>query len=213
MPEHRVVFVGSTGPPEIPLTESPWTGAQIVAALRRVHAESVSYWQVLYSDAAFFHRIAPDIWAPADQVRHLTKSVRAIAVGFETPRLLLALRFGVALRPSREYHASKKAYEDRLQRGVRANKFAPRALEQHEQTGPGRGRIMQQHAEAVSRLCRALERYPEWSLDRLRARHPALGIITMRELAMFALIHNVHHTQVAERRRRNPDHQRQGGEE
>lgn len=198
-PARKVEFARARGVPEV--RDSPWTGAQVVAGLRRVHQESVAYWTASYRDDEFFRRPEPEVWAPVDQVRHLTKSCRAIAKGFETPRLLLALRFGVALRPSRTYIAFVHVYEERLRRGVRRNPFAPRALEPHEQTAEGRALVMQQHAESVERLCRAVERYPEWSLDRLRARHPALGMITMRELAMFALLHNVHHVHVAERRR------------
>ena len=203
MAQPQVVFVGMQGPPDV--TDSPWTGADIVAGLRRVHAESDMYWRVVYpDDAAFFRRIAPEVWAPVDQVRHLTKSCRAIAKGFEMPRAFLAVRFGVPLRKSRDYRTLLEVYEQRLSRGVRQNPFAPRVLEPHEQTPEGRTRVMREHTETIDRLCRALERYPEWSLDRLRARHPALGMITMRELAMFALLHNVHHVQVAEQRRVNP---------
>jgi hypothetical protein len=198
--DQKVVFVGITELPSV--TGSPWSGAEVVADLRRVHTESVMYWLAHFRADGFFHRIAPDVWAPVDQVRHLTKSLRAIAKGFEMPRLLLALRFGIAMRRSRDYHTFRQIYEHRLRRGVRNNPFAPRVLEAHEQTEQGRELVMTQHAEAVDRLCRALGRYPEWSLDRLRARHPALGMITMRELAMFALLHNVHHVHVAERRRR-----------
>ena len=203
MAQQQVVFVEVKGPPEV--TDSPWAGADIVAGLRRVHAEGEMYWRLAFpADAAFFRRIAPEVWAPVDQVRHLTKSCRAIAKGFEMPRALLAVRFGVPLRRSRDYRALLDVYHQRLRRGVRQNPFAPRALEPHEQTAEGRARVMREHTEAIDRLCRALERYPEWSLDRLRARHPALGMITMRELAMFALLHNVHHVQVAEQRRVNP---------
>ena len=187
------------------VTDSPWTGGDIVAGLRRVHAESDVYWGAVYpDDAAFFRRIAPEVWAPVDQVRHLTKSCRAIARGFEMPRALLALRFGVPLRRSRDYRTMLDGYRQRLRRGVRQNPFAPRVLEPHEQTPEGRTRVMREHTETIDRLCRALERYPEWSLDRLRARHPALGMITMLEMAMFALLHNAHHVQVAEQRRVNP---------
>lgn len=197
--DQKVVFVGVTGLPEV--NDSPWRAGEIVQALRRVHGESVMYWLAVYRDDAFFHRTAPDIWAAVDHVRHLTKSLRAIARGFEMPRLLLALRFGVAYRRSRDYLGLRRFYEERVRRPIRNNPFAPRALEPHERTPEGRERVMHQHDEAVQRLCRALEKYPEWSLDRLRARHPALGMITMRELALFALMHNVHHVHVAERRR------------
>jgi hypothetical protein len=184
--------------------DAPWSGPEIVAGLRRVHDESVRYWDSVYSDDAFFFRIAPEVWSPADQVRHLTKSCRAIAKGFEIPRPMLALRFGLPLRRSRRYDKLLAGYDERLRRGVRQNPFAPRQLEPHEQTTEGRTKVMREHAESIDRLCRAIASYPEWSLDRLRARHPALGMITMRELAMFALLHNVHHVQVAEHRRANP---------
>ena len=198
----QVAFVAVQGPPEV--KDAPWTGAEIVAELRRVHMESVAYWRASYPDTAFFHRIAPEVWAPVDQVRHLTKSCRAIAKGFETPRALLAVRFGLPLRRSRQYGNVLDGYQQRLRRGVRQNPFAPRQLEPHEQNAEGRERVMREHAESIDRLCRAIEGYPEWSLDRFRARHPALGMITMRELAMFALLHNVHHVHVAEQRRVDP---------
>ena len=198
----QVVFVAVKGPPEV--KDAPWTGAEIVAELRRVHMESDAYWRASYDDTAFFQRIAPEVWAPVDQVRHLTKSCRAIAKGFELPRAVLAVRFGLPLRRSREYGSVLSGYEERLRRGVRQNPFAPRQLEPHEQNAEGRERVMREHAESIDRLCRAIEAYPEWSLDRFRARHPALGMITMRELAMFAVLHNVHHVHVAEERRRNP---------
>jgi hypothetical protein len=203
MAQEQAVFAPAHRPPEV--TDAPWTGAEIVAGLRRVHTESDVYWRAAYpDDIAFFRRIAPAVWAPVDQVRHLTKSCRAIAKGFEIPRPLLALRYGLPMRRSRDYRTFLASYEERLRRGVRQNPFAPRVLEAHEQTPEVRERIMREHAESIDRVCRAIAAYPEWSLDRLRARHPALGMITMRELAMFALLHNVHHVQVAEERRVNP---------
>ena len=203
MPQQQVAFVPLKGPPEV--IDAPWTRAEILAGIRRVHTESDAYWRAAYpDDAAFFRRIAPEIWAPVDQVRHLTKSCRAIAKGFEIPRPLLAVRFGLPLRRSRDYRTFLAAYEDRLRRGVRQNPFAPRVLEPHEQTPDGRERVMREHAESIDRLCRAIEGYADWSLDRFRARHPAMGMVTMRELAMFALLHNVHHARVAEERRLNP---------
>jgi len=203
MPQQQHVSAAVQPTPKV--TDAPWKGADIVAGLRRVHAESEIYWPTAFpDDSAFFHRIAPEVWAPVDQVRHLTKSCRAIAKGFEIPRGLLAVRYGIPLRRSRDYATFLALYEERLRRGVRQNPFAPRILDAHEQTPDGRARVMREHAESIVRLCDAIERYPEWSLDRLRAKHPALGMITMRELAMFALLHNVHHVQVAEDRRVNP---------
>jgi hypothetical protein len=179
---------------------SPRSGSELVAELRRVHVESVAYWSG-YERERFFTRAAADVWAPVDQVRHLTKSMRAICVGFEMPRLLLLLRFGFTRRPSREYHAFRADYEGVLARGARAGRFSASALPVAEHTEDTRVRTMQYHAAAVERLCIALEGWSERWLDHLIIPHPILGRLTAREMAMFALLHNVHHARVAERRR------------
>ena len=179
---------------------SPRSGGEIVAELRRVHTESVAYWSG-YSTPEFFARSSPEVWAPADQVRHLTKSMRAINVGFELPRLLLLLRFGIARRASRSYGQFRADYAEALRRGASAGPFAPRALDAEQCTETGRRRVMAEHAAEMERFCRALATWSEASLDRLRLPHPLLGTLTAREMAMFALVHNVHHVQVAERRR------------
>ena len=175
-------------------------GSEIVSELRRVHAESVEYWHG-YSTAEFFQRPSADVWAPVDQVRHLTKSMRAMRRGFEMPKVLLFLRFGIALRPSRELAEIRDAYGAKL-RPFPRNPFAARELDVADRTEAGRTREMQAHATTVDELCRAVARWSEASLDRFVLPHPLLGRITAREMATFAVIHNVHHVRVAEQRRR-----------
>lgn len=188
------------GLPDVPT--DPASADEMVRELRRVHSESVAYW-ARYDVTAFFLRPRADIWSPADQVRHLTKSVRAVATGFAAPRQLLAIRFGIALRPSRTYSALRADYLGALARGGIANsRFTPRALEPAQQGEEQRGEIMAAHAAAVENLCRALARWSERALDRLRLPHPLLGKLTAREMALFTLYHNTHHVRVAEKRRR-----------
>lgn len=62
-------------------------------------------------------------------------------------------------------------------------------------------RLMAAHAEAVDRFAAAIGDWPERALDRYRLPHPLLGKLTVREMAQFTLLHNVHHVAVAERRR------------
>jgi hypothetical protein len=174
-------------------------GSEIVGELRRVHAESVEYWRG-FSTAEFFERPAADVWAPADQVRHLTKSMRAMRRGFDMPKVLLFFRFGVALRASRTLEELRDAYGAKL-RPFPRNPFAARELDVADRNDAGRLREMQAHATTVDELCRAIARWSEWSLDRFVLPHPLLGRITAREMGTFAVIHNVHHVRVAEQRR------------
>ena len=174
-------------------------GPEIVSELRRVHAESVEYWSG-YSTTEFFQRPAAEVWAPVDQVRHLTKSMRAMRRGFDMPKVLLFFRFGIALRPSRPLEELRNAYGAKL-RPFPRNPFAARELDTADRNDAGRSREMQAHATAVDELCRAIGGWSESSLDRFVLPHPLLGRITAREMATFALIHNVHHVRVAEQRR------------
>ena len=60
--------------PAVPTLETaPTAPGALAAEARRIHAESVRYWSAYPLDA-FFRRPGPDVWAPADQVRHLSKS-------------------------------------------------------------------------------------------------------------------------------------------
>jgi hypothetical protein len=92
-------------------------------------------------------------------------------------------------------------YNAALAGGGKAGRFTPPAVEATEQTGAGRARIMAHHAAAIDAFARALERWSDRALDRYRLPHPLLGKLTVREMAYFTLLHNVHHVGVAERRR------------
>ncbi len=199
-----VSSVGSP-PDRVPLPEIEGeltSGAAIVAGLTRLHADSAQYW-ASYTTPDFFRRPSPEVWAPADQVRHLTKAVRAATVGFRLPAILLRLRFGRARFPSRSFPTLRGDYDAALERGGKSTpRFVPRPLEAHEVSDENRARLLANHAMAIETCCAAFGRWSEDALDRYRLPHPLLGLLTLREMGYFILYHNLHHVQVAERRRR-----------
>ena len=174
----------------------------LAAEARRIHAESVVYWDAYAADA-FWRRPTRDVWAPVDQVRHLTKSIRAVNQGLALPRPLLALFFGLARGGTRSFPALRERYAEVLANGGSAGGYAPRALSPADATEEKRASIMAEHAAVVARFAAAIERWPERALDRYQLPHPLLGKLTVREMAQFTLLHNVHHVAVAERRRRS----------
>jgi hypothetical protein len=189
------------GPTLPDITDSPATRDALVAALDRVHRESIDYWQA-YTTADFFAPMGA-AWSPADHVRHLTKSMRAVTTGLRWPRLALRVAFGRPRRPSRSYSALRADYRAALARGGQAGKYAPSPLSAAGDSAPdARARIMASHAAAVGALGQAADRWSEAALDRYHLPHPFLGPLTIREMLAFMLYHNVHHVHVAERRRR-----------
>ena len=193
---------GLTAFPPVPaFTGTAAAAPDLAAEARRIHAESVEYWDA-YSAEAFWRRPAPEIWAPVDQVRHLTKSIRAVNQGLALPRPLLALFFGLGRGVTRSFPALRERYTEVLANGGSAGGYAPRALGPGEATPERRAGIMAEHAKVVGRFAEAIGRWPERALDRYQLPHPLLGKLTVREMAQFTLLHNVHHVAVAERRRR-----------
>src|SRR4051794_20067194 len=78
---------------DIPVTVTPpHTLDAIVRELGQVHGQSAAYGAA-FPTAAFLAPLGA-AWSPADNVRHLTKSIRAVARGLAMPRALLWVAFG-----------------------------------------------------------------------------------------------------------------------
>jgi hypothetical protein len=179
----------------------PSTGADLCGELRRVHAESVRYWET-FPTSSFGAPLAPGAWSAAQQVRHLTKSMWPVTLGLYSPRPALRALFGRATTPSRSFVELRERYTSVLGRGAKAPViFVPRSRGTADSTDAARRSIMARHALAVDALCAAIARWPEDTLDVYRVPHPLLGRLTIREMLRFILYHNVHHVHVAERRR------------
>jgi hypothetical protein len=178
------------GPGPAPVT-APFGGAEIVRELGAVRQWGAAYWGSL-APADFFAPMA-GAWSPADHVRHLVKSNRPVARALGLPRLLLLLRFGPALRASRSYSSLRASYQEALRGGVRAGSYAPSPLAAEEHTEAERLATLARWSDGLSALEAATRRWGERGLSRLRLPHPALGLLTVREMLCFTLYHNTHH--------------------
>ena len=78
--------------------EAPQNREEIVRAMERLQGESTTYWNA-FSTEEFFRPIG-QAWSPAENVRHLNKSNRAVAQALRLPGLILGLSFGRAPRSS-----------------------------------------------------------------------------------------------------------------
>lgn len=177
-----------------PTVVPPVTGAEIATALERLHQDSAAFYAT-FATASF---VAPQgaAWSPADHVRHLTKSMRALNRGLRLPRLVLRLRFGRAKGPSRSYEAVMQAYRKRLETfDGRNNPFAP-ATAMSADTEAWRAEVMRFHEAAVQELVRHTRGLTESALDKYQVPHPLLGMLTLREMLFFMVYHNLHHVRL-----------------
>jgi|SRR6185369_10607925 len=176
----------------------PQTKPEILQTLRALHERSTRYWSA-FSDSDFLAPIG-EAWSPADNVRHLDKSVRAVVRGLGIPKPLLFLLFGPSPRASRDYGGLRDVYRGILAGGGKAGRFAPAPETLPADPAAWRRALMGRRELAAEALERAIEPWSETALDRYRMPHPLLGKLTVREMLFFTLYHNLHHVQNVARR-------------
>ena len=174
------------------------TRDDILRKLDALESESAAYWSAF--DAPAFFAKTGDAWSPAENVRHLVKSIRPVTKALKMPRLVLRVMFGKPKRASVDYDSLVERYRGLLAAGGKAGRFTPSPREEQDLEAR-RAEILAQRAEANRALRAAIVRWSDAALDRNQLPHPLLGNLTVREMLMFTLYHQLHHLNVVERRR------------
>ncbi|HVR40172.1 MAG TPA: DinB family protein [Thermoanaerobaculia bacterium] len=170
---------------------------ELVQALDRTHEDGVAFWGA-FDTPHFFAKLG-DAWSPAENVRHLIKSIRPVTKALTMPRFVLRLMFGASRRPSVSFDELRTRYLGLLEAGGNAGRFAPTPREEADLES-WRATIMSQLATANRELRAAILKWPENKLDRYTIPHPLLGKLTVREMLMFTIYHQTHHVDVVKRR-------------
>jgi hypothetical protein len=183
----------------IPPMPQAYHRGEIANSLRSLCSASELYWNAMSAEE--FARPLGGAWSPAVTVRHLTKSVRAVSFGMRIPKLLLRLLFGVPKRAPRSLDTIVSEYHGALRMGGKAGRFAPRGAHVPLDLDAYRRDILARHRVAIDRVALQALNWNRWRIDRLRLPHPLLGNLTVREMLLFTLYHNLHHVRVVARRR------------
>ncbi|MDZ4716592.1 MAG: DinB family protein [Cytophagales bacterium] len=126
-------------------------------------------------------------WTPAQQLDHLVRSVRPVALAFSLPKFVLSLIFGTANRPSRSYDGLIEKYHSKLAGGGKASHpFIPGE--------PGNvTRLGDRMDHLINKLTSRIDHFSEKELDQYILPHPLLGKLTLREMLYFTAYHAQHH--------------------
>lgn len=180
--------------------ESPRSTEELRANVSKLHGE-ISSFLAQMSDQEFVARQG-EHWSPADHIRHLVTAMRAVVGGMAAPKVLLALRFGVGFGGSRSFEQIRDMYRVALAAGGKAaGRYDPEQRRIDMEPKDLRAFVMQRWAQTGDELDSAIASWGDGALDRHRARHPLLGMMTIRELLYFTLYHNAHHARrISERR-------------
>ena len=169
---------------------SPFTRAEIVPALSAEIKAVHTYFADIPEDQ-FFNAPA-GVWSPADNLVHLIKAVSPITKGLKLPKIALRLRFGKVKHDSKSFEAVRHRYVD----GVLADggEAGPPYLPEVKETSSAeRTRILAKWQSMDAALRAGLKGWSDRDLDNYQVVHPLIGPMTVREILLFTLYHNMHH--------------------
>jgi len=178
---------------EIPVRQGVQHKEQIVRALEQSFA-ALADWIEDQPDAAFAAGPAGR-WSMGQHLDHLIRSVEPINMGMMLPKWLLGIALGTANRPSMTYAELAARYEGALSAGGKAmGRYLPPSVPLSRKAA-----LLARYRAHGARLCARLNSWSEDDLDHYIAKHPLIGILTMRELLFFTAHHIDHHLHTLQR--------------
>lgn len=170
--------------------ENPFSKHEVLEALKRESAAVAEFFQSIPEDK--FFQAPQGIWSPADNLVHLIKSVSPIGRALGVPKTALRLRFGKAKHKSRSLAEVRAAYMVFVDAGTA---IAPATYEpqMREKTQAERVTIFAKWQQKNESLAAGITGWSEEDLDFYQLPHPLIGNLTVREMLLFTLYHNMHH--------------------
>ena len=172
--------------------KNPYKKEAILKAFEDTHLGITTYFGSLTTEE-FFWKI-PDKWRAADNLIHLIKSVKAVSAGMRLPKMIIGLKFGKSERNSRIYPQIREIYLNKLAEGdITLSKFRPDDHDEKADPSTLKEQILRKWDAVCVQLVGRLNRWKEKDLDVYILPHPIMGNLTVREMVIFTIYHNIHH--------------------
>jgi hypothetical protein len=176
------------------------TKDEILVELQNVQQRVVQI--IAGMDVAQFSKPNAENWSPADHIKHLLMSIKPFAKAMMMPREQMTGMFGTASRPPMSFDELVKLYNDRIKDGLRAENtpsVTPESYRFAENTPDVQTYLIEQWNSANERLSAVVKDWTEADLDQYQLPHPAIGMMTLREMLFFTVYHNrIHGQQIEE---------------
>lgn len=172
----------------------PHTHAELVAHLDEVGRDITATVEGLSESA--FHRETATEWSASGYLQHLILSVKPLAKALALPPEQKQAMFGLPDHLSRTYQEVVDLYWTSLPAILPddiPNPLGPTSYRFPEGVQDQKVYLTQTWADACTRLAAALAPLSEEDLDAYQLPHPAMGLITLREMLCFTHFHNTLH--------------------
>lgn len=149
-------------------------------------------WFTKIPAASFFIREA-EAWSASENLDHLIRSHKPIAMALKLPRLSLKAMFGSADQPSRSYEAICDVYRAKLAEGaVASGRYIPHLLIP-ENPETAKSELLTKFLNVSAGLASVAEQWIDPDLDGYLLPHPLIGKLSVREMLYFTIYHNLRH--------------------
>jgi hypothetical protein len=160
---------------------------EIIAALEEKSLQLIKWVSEQENDK--FSISIDEKWSTAQQLSHLTKSIKPLVMILSKPKFVMKLLFGTSNRETRSYLSVVEKYNSKLNQGGVATKFfRPKTFMVSDKK-----RLLDKYTAYSEKLERLISRCSESELDKYILPHPLLGKLTLREMMFFTIYHTQHH--------------------
>lgn len=145
-------------------------------------------------DEATFLNSSTGKWNAGQQLHHLYKSLRPLAIILCCPPFIIRLVWGTSNRPSRSFDGVVEKYKYKLSAGATATKaFVPQLIPFSE-----KGTYARKVLATNDIIIKQWLRLANQQADKMVLPHPLLGKLTLREMMYFTIYHVAHHEKQVE---------------
>lgn len=173
------------------MTES--TTKEQLFNMLKVSNQRVIDWFTVMSAENFFIGFK-GVWSAAENVDHLIRAHKPIALALKLPKITLRVMFGKPDKASISYGELCQNYRDEIAKGAQASgRYLPNQENHGSNSESKKRELLNQFSKASTDLVSAAERWNEQDLDDYLLPHPLLGKLTIREMIFFTIYHNLRH--------------------
>ncbi len=166
---------------------NPYTKPEIIETMQSHATQFTAYLSSLTPKQFFSSSL--ESWGAAHQTLHLIQTLGMITRGLSNPDRLPPTPDGIK---ARSFEEIKRDYNVALGGGVTLPANFAFTLESRDDAAY-QNEIITEFQNTVSTFSSALEPWNEDQLDALAMKHPLMGLMPAREMAIFAVYHNTHH--------------------
>jgi len=173
---------------------TPNTKTELIEQIRQVEAALAQTVENITADQ--FDTAPSESWPASGYLKHMILSTKPFVKALSLPKEQMQSMFGPPDHASKPYDELVADYKGRIAGGIRAEDFnavTPVTYRLPEGTEDVKAYLLDVWHDTHNRLVQALESWNEEELDSHQLPHPALGLVTLREMLFFTLHHNTLH--------------------